>query len=855
MLSRDHGLNVSILVMSILCSMSTLLQSCKGSRTPSLDEPFQQSSFHQLSQSPCVQLFTRDKSIGCGTYDREEVKGTLLHWSTLTLGESYSSASNTLPSFVAVLEEGDYTVALLQEMIDTGSLKGVLLLANSTSTLLLSSESASQSESLTSPAPTYPRGQNTPSSNLNQDYGGYSWNPNGDALMLESFYKIPTGYVINDPDMATYLQQISIDQSHTWLTHSPDNNNNNDNNNDRSIYATSGILDSVNGVVAQFNLYMGKNDITTKQCLAWTNTNGGQWAPMCLPLGGNSVWATAGSPYAYQQQHQDNDNDNDNARNRNRELEEENEGYYDQQDDNQGDGKKTIVMVATNMDSSSMFHDVAPGANTAASNILALLMAAKLIGESLSDAALDNLEKKIMFVVFQAETYGFMGSTSFLNDVVLGFQCDDGLHVPANVKGSKNKNADADGTTNKQKMACLSPFRYDTDFTQLGQIDSMIAVDQIGIPTTDGTLYAHSDNADGGTLSTIITSLSSSSYTIQQGSANSIPPTPLTTLLRLTDGQTGGVVLSGYDDAFAQGYLSHLDANATRPIDMQAVAFAATALARAALTAASGDDDYDAEGVVPELDYDDDDLLELADCLLNDGNCNLLVGYGKMENNNVKREVGHDLGIGGYLGKPPSYYTGVFDKQNGQGFVQVGGQWYGSYTGSDYGKDDGDAVMVRPSLLEMGIHGLLDDYLGRGSATSDANGDEQEQVQLKSCSHSGDCSDVSYCSSPNVDRAVCSGTKVCVCSRARYHMALDEAIYPAPNNATSYFLVKDEDDDAGVSAMYSEPMWSADIGVEVYRDTDRGSGNWMLLFGFISAAGWVSLTVWTKRKLVDAKLY
>jgi len=252
------------------------------------------------------------------------------------------------------------------------------------------------------------------------------------------------------------------------------------------------------------------------------------------------------------------------------------------------------------------------------------------------------------------------------------------------------------------------------------------------------------------------------------------------------------------------------------------------------------------------LDEEDGDLVELADCLLVDGNCDLLVTYGGMERRNQIKEVGFDLGIGpAYLGTPPNFYTNVYNIQNGQGFARVNNRIYGSYTGEKYGNNDGDAVTVIPSLLEMGIHALLDDYLGRGSANNDA--DDNEEVTLKSCSHTGDCSDISYCSSPNGDTAVCSGTKVCVCSRARYHLALDEAIYPAPNNATSYFLVAD--DDEGVSAMYSEPNWLNEVGVELYRDTDKGSGNWMLAFGFVAAAGWVGLTIWMKRKLVDAKLY
>jgi len=479
-------------------------------------------------------------------------------------------------------------------------------------------------------------------------------------------------------------------------------------------------------------------------------------------------------------------------------------------------------------------------------------MAAKLIGESLSDATLDTFDKKIAFAVFQAETYGFMGSRSFMKDVVGGFACDDGLEVAAT-----SKNADDEG---RQKMACLNPLRPDMDFTQLGDIESLIAVDQIAIPTTDGTLYTHADNSDGGTLQTIFSALSSDTFTITEGSSGSIPPTPLTTLLSLTDGGTGGIVLAGYDDGFGAGYLSHLDSNATRPVDMEAVAFAATVLARAAVMAASNDGDggyYDAAGSVPELSSDDADLVELADCLLVDGNCALLSKYASMERRNEKKVTGLDLGATpATLGTPPNYYTGVYNLDNGQGFAMVGNSIYGSYTGDKYGENSRDMVAVFPSLLEMGIHALLDDYLGRGSSSSsDEDGGDESVAELKSCSDVGDCADISYCSSPNGDTATCSGSKVCVCSRARYHMALDEAIYPAPNNHTGSFLVVDEEEDGGVSAMYSEPNWSYEVGVTVYRDTDKGSGNWMLAFGFVAAAGWVGLTVWLKRKLVDAKLY
>lgn len=283
---------------------------------------------------------------------------------------------------------------------------------------------------------------------------------------------------------------------------------------------------------------------------------------------------------------------------------------------------------------------------------------------------------------------------------------------------------------------------------------------------------------------------------------------------------------------------------------------AATVLARTALAAAYDDGNGNnddvlsyAEGVIPQLEADDESLVELANCLLSDGNCDLLMKYGQMERVNSRSETGADLGLGQALGKPPNYYVGVYDANNGQAFVEVKNKGrYGAYTNEfDEDKDD-ITFLIRPSLLEMSVHGLLDEYLGQGSASS--NGDDE--VKTKKCSSSGDCSSISYCSASG-DVATCSGEKVCVCSRARYHFAVDEALMPSPNNATGVFVVSD--DDEGVSPMYTEPYWSNEIGKEVYRQAGASSGYWTLGFGLASGAGWVAATMFLKKRLVKEKLY
>ena len=106
-------------------------------------------------------------------------------------------------------------------------------------------------------------------------------------------------------------------------------------------------------------------------------------------------------------------------------------------------------------------------------------------------------------------------------------------------------------------------------------------------------------------------------------------------------------------------------------INLEAIAKAATVVARTALAAAYGNaDDASAVDTIAELDADDETLTALAKCLLENGNCKLLSNYAKMERVNDGSEYDTDLEIGPSLGNPPSYYPGLFDIRNGPPFVQ-----------------------------------------------------------------------------------------------------------------------------------------------------------------------------------------
>ena len=851
----------------LLCTILTTGNNVLAVSTPSLEEPFQ-TSFEHLPHDGCVSLFHRNGRVGCGTLRRSTMTGRIIHWSTVVTdggnndnnndandanGVNVNSNAGKLPPYVAVMDETEFTAANVAALRNFANAADAIACGDGDNAhqcvgggdgenaetnedgagvlrglLVINGTADANGNSYYSPEAASPQGDGTPSANVAQS--SYEWNPNGDGNTLVDYHGLPVVYV-SKADVAADLYSVSTEQS-AAMQRILDG--------DDSV----GDDDLYPAIMAEFNYYMGPENADSPTCLAWKDVDE-SWAPKCLPLAGNSVWAVAGSP--------------ESAGGRRR-LEDQQQ----QQQANNGNGnQRPIVMMATSIDSTSMFHDASPGANSAATNILALLMAAKLVGSSVPDTTLDGLSKRIMFGFFQAESYGYVGSRSFLRDVAYpGFQCDEDRTVPAVAK-----NAGSDDNSEDVKMGCLNPLRTDLDFTKLGEISGMIAVDQIGVLGTDQTFYVHGENAggnDNGFLANVLLQLGSNGWAIASSAAGNddngqpaIPPSPLQSLIQLSEGAVGGAVLAGYDETFVDKshYHSHLDSNATRTVDLDSVAMAATVLARAAVASAYDNGEGDAESaaqyaanIVPNLSSDDETFVALANCLLTDGNCDLLLSYGKMERINSEYVTGVDLGLGIPLGNPPNYYPSVYDASNGQGFVQVGTRRYGSYTGDEeYGKTKTDTFLLRPSLLESSIHGMLDDFLGRGSVNADG-----DVAKLSSCKSSKDCASVSYCSATR-DEALCSGDGVCVCSRAHYHLALDEAIVPAPNNFTGRFLF--DEDDQGMSPVFTEPYWSPSVGVRVYRDAGGSSGNWALGAGLVVWACSLLSTILLKKKLKKEKLY
>jgi nicastrin len=880
-----------VLRCMVMAAASFLVQSQTSTSSSIMDKPFQ--SIYNLPHSSCVTLYHRNGRIGCGTFSSEPQIGRLVRFDNTNgvpnLSQSNSNGGDVeQEQLVVVMEEAEFTtnnVALVQQAISNANSNNVavklsgMLITNTTSSSDNNNDDGSFSA--TSPGSSTPNGYNTPSANLNPR-GNYEWNTLGTNLEFQNYYGIPISYV-GDADVAAYLSQVASQQATVSEEES----------------------ESQGSVLAEFNYYMGgagvssdsddSSVLTSKDCLMWKNVEDGAWNPKCAPLGGQSIWATAGPLKTTALQNNENGNNN-NAENggeenggEQRSLAEENDQYY--YNANNNNNRKPVLLVGATMDGSSMFHELSPSASSAASNILVTLLAAKLVGLYVDADTLENtLSKQIVFSLFQGDSYGFMGSRRFLRDVLNGVECTTSVQY--------NADADQGKTYEPLSDSCLYPMRPSLAFQELGQIYGILSVDQVGVLATENTLYVHAsddgedgNNDPGAFIANVLLQCTTDNYATAQTSTAAddygvipLPPTPLTSLLSVSGNAVGGAVISGYDDAFvADGkFRSHLDSTQQRErdgedISLEALVNAAIIMARAAVAVAydDGSGNSDAATAVQfannliasdVIDENDSTAQSLYKCLFVDGNCEFLSIYAKVKYVNDVKRTGVDLGSPTMLGNPPSYYVSIYYPYLNQASVQVGGQWFGAYdptqereqtegststttaTYPAYGESKNDVILMNPSGLEAALHGLLNDFLGRSSA-----GD----ATLKSCSTNQGCqSGVDYCSADNLEYATCTGGLVCVCSRAHYHDAVDEALEAKPNEFPNKFdIVDDNDNNGGVSALYTEPYWSSSVGVKVYRKAGENVNKYVIGFGAATAIISFGLSFVLKRELTKAKLH
>eukprot|EP00043_Microstomoeca_roanoka_P011322 m.106870 g.106870 ORF g.106870 m.106870 type:complete len:686 (-) comp15164_c2_seq2:343-2400(-) len=80
-------------------------------------------------------------------------------------------------------------------------------------------------------------------------------------------------------------------------------------------------------------------------------------------------------------------------------------------------GTEDVIMVTAQMDALAFFHDQAIGANSDGSGMIALLAAARLLGDKMN-AAIRQADKNVMFVLFNGEAFGYIGSSKMANQMM-----------------------------------------------------------------------------------------------------------------------------------------------------------------------------------------------------------------------------------------------------------------------------------------------------------------------------------------------------------------------------------------------------------------------------------------------------
>ncbi|XP_032234875.2 nicastrin [Nematostella vectensis] len=208
---------------------------------------------------------------------------------------------------------------------------------------------------------------------------------------------------------------------------------------------------------------------------------------------------------------------------------------------NKTPNEKEIVVVAAKMDSSSFFHDLVYGADNDASGVIALLAAAKALGDAKRNGTLPEPKNPIMFVLFHGESWDYIGSSRMVYEMEQGIFPPNPWKVPGDT-----------GKVDKNFTIGLKNIKY---FIELNQV--ALGGDQ---------LWAHTDPVSRKTgevdkeVQTLMTALQktgkASNLTIKDpspGKAKPLPPASFQRFL-MSNNKIPGVVLTDHEANFTNKY-------------------------------------------------------------------------------------------------------------------------------------------------------------------------------------------------------------------------------------------------------------------------------------------------------------
>uniref|UniRef100_K3XAK7 Nicastrin n=1 Tax=Globisporangium ultimum (strain ATCC 200006 / CBS 805.95 / DAOM BR144) TaxID=431595 RepID=K3XAK7_GLOUD len=506
--------------------------------------------------------------------------------------------------------------------------------------------------------------------------------------------------------------------------------------------------------------YFGPDEMNSVKCLTFKNVYGNRH-PKCDPIGGQSAWAVRGASSASE-----------------------------------------IVLAMTSMDATSLSHVLAPGANTGASGLVALLAAA----EALKVIPDSDFNKKIVFAAFQAEKFGFVGSRRFLSDLQ-AFTKNPTNACTAPVTGSKSPF----GTN-----FCTEPMLSSVEFAKLAlaNVSYAIAVDQVGILPSSGNFTVHvNPNAaaanGSSTLVDAIVNAPSAGAKFSTGSTGSLPPTPLTSFVNDAEfGQSDlvGAVIAGYDSTFSSGAAYNSRHDVYGLLDVAAVTKASQVLAESIYQLATSNS---SSAKLSSIEVKTELVQEMLLCVSTDWRCDLMKNYSTPSVETMIEYLDLKSSSWPSFAKPTTLYPGPVDT-NGQMLVKTGADgssdvaYYVLYNKT--WSDDANRVNLFPNAYEVFTRSFLASAMTDSTTASAA----------AACTKNQDCAD-------GGKGMECVYPGVCAKQSAYFHFAFSPGL-----NRTKDLGVYDVVD--ATMPLWTEPQWDNDIGSYSFPDP----GAWI---------GWISLLV------------
>jgi hypothetical protein len=530
--------------------------------------------------------------------------------------------------------------------------------------------------------------------------------------------------------------------------------------------------------------YMGPDGLTPTRCLGPDDQS-------CLPVGGQSVWATLGPMDAAGQMTAN--------------------GTVPVPPGSPARRQRPVVLGVAPLDApGGLFHPLAVGADATATGLVALLAAAAALGATPSAF---NLPLQIAFAAFQGEWWGRVGSRRWLSELGApstgGFNCSDPVGAADSVTGA---------------AFCAWPLRTSLAFTALqpSDIAAVLGADQVGRPslagltlhTWDGSAAGSSSSSSGGgsaaapiDVAGVVNATAAAAAAAgalgpltaplapPSSPAPSPPPHPVLTFTEETAPATTWLsqslrvgLLAGYDSSFTSAvYGSQFD-NATA-VDAARVTAAATLLARSlyALATNASTPAAAAAAVPPALVANATLVGGLLACLTVSADCALFASL-----------LGLAPGdVAAYLPPGPlSLYASVYFQPYAAG---------------------ANGYALAPKPVEAVARNLL------AAATA-----------VNTTTVPGGCNATADCAAAGLGPAAECLVGVCVVdASAYYHDALSPAVNPV---ADSYGVFT-----VNASALtpwdpaWSEPYWSNAIGATTFLQDDAATQGGVLAAGVVTA--------------------